>query len=117
MSVKCLENARALAGPFCKVAFIVSIGGCGFHNLKVVIVCVGEISRRTSYMVSAEQTTHSLEVHLLMPSFSYPNSHLVMHRVSPKRSTFEELFLLLGHTLGCALRPLKYCKRWGRPIT
>ena len=26
-SVNCLENARALAGPFGKVAFIVSIGG------------------------------------------------------------------------------------------
>ena len=69
-SVKILENARALAGPFGKVAFIVSIGGCGFHSLKVVIVCVGEISRHTSYMDLAEQTKHSLAFHLLMSYFS-----------------------------------------------
>ena len=29
MSVKCLEYARALAGPLGRVAFIVSIGGLG----------------------------------------------------------------------------------------
>ena len=58
-SVKILENARALAGPFRKVAFIVSIGGCGLQNLKVVKVFAGKISRHISYMDLAERKINS----------------------------------------------------------